>query len=53
MKCPAAICLVRDEEPDTPRHALLRYPCLGGVRLMAHSNIFGDLNLASPSIEFL
>ena len=40
--CPAARCLVCDEEADTPRHVTLRCPCLGGARLHALGCIFGQ-----------
>ena len=40
--CPAARCLVCDEEADTPRHVTLRCPCLGGASLHALGCIFGQ-----------
>ncbi|KAF0300914.1 Ribonuclease H [Amphibalanus amphitrite] len=39
--CPAARCLVCEEEADTPQHVLLRCPCLCGARLLAMGNIHG------------
>ena len=39
--CQAARCLVCGEEADTPRHVLLRCPCLCGARLLALGNIYG------------
>ncbi|KAF0290371.1 RNA-directed DNA polymerase from mobile element jockey [Amphibalanus amphitrite] len=40
-ECPAARCLVCGEEADTPRHVLLRCPCLCGTRLHALGNMHG------------
>ncbi|KAF0299401.1 putative RNA-directed DNA polymerase from transposon BS [Amphibalanus amphitrite] len=39
--CPAARCLVCEEEADTPQHVLLRCPCLCGARFLAMGNIYG------------
>ena len=39
--CPAARCLVCEEEADTPQHVLLRCPCLCGARLLAMGDIYG------------
>ena len=39
--CPAAQCLVCEEEADTPRHVLLSCPCLSDARLHALGNIHG------------
>ena len=41
-ECPAALCRVCKEEADTPRHILLRCPCLCGPRLHSLGNIFGE-----------
>ena len=38
-RCPAALCLVCREGPDTPEHVLLECPCLAGVRLCLLGNI--------------
>jgi len=40
-ECPAAQCRVCGEEADTPRHILLRCPCLCGARLFSMGNIHG------------
>ena len=40
LACPAALCRVCREEPDTPEHVMLRCPCLAGTRL----RIFGTIH---------
>ena len=42
LRCPAALCLVCREGPDTPAHVLLECPCLAGTRLRLFGNIYPD-----------
>ena len=40
LACPAALCLVCREGPDTPEHVMLRCPCLAGGRLRLFGTIY-------------